>query len=102
MKTWFASNWLKLLALVMVLSAIYPIGYYVYYQFMGWVVVGAVVIAALQAHQMNRSLLMWVLILVGVVFNPIAPFYLGATVWQALDMVAAFIFLVSIVTLRSK
>ena len=101
MKTWLAYNWLKLLALVMALGAIYPFPY-VYYQLMGWVILGAAFIAAQQSHEHDRPILMWVLIFTAVIFNPVAPLYFSTVVWQGLDTLAALIFLVSIVLLKAK
>lgn len=104
MKTWFTYNWLKLLALLMSLAAIYPFStdYYFYYQFLSWVVLGAAFISVQQAHLEDKVALMWVLILTAVIFNPFQPFYLTRVMWQAMDLFAALVFFVSIITLNPK
>ncbi len=100
--TWINNNWLKVVAIVMVLAAILPIQYFVYYQLMNWVVLGAAVVTALQAREMKNEFWMWLFILVAVVFNPIAPLHLRADVWQIADIVVALLFIISILLIKPK
>lgn len=104
MKTWLTYNWIKLLALVMALVAIYPFGadYYFYYQFLGWVILGAAFISVQQAHLQDRVVLMWVLLFTAVIFNPFQPFFLTRVMWQAMDLFASLVFFVSIIALNPK
>ncbi len=100
--TWIKFNWLKVVAIVMVLAAILPIQYFVYYQLMNWVVVGAAIVTALQARALKSESLMWLFILVAVVFNPVAPLHLRADVWQIVDIVVALLFIISFFVIKPK
>ena len=96
MKTWITYNWLKLLAIAFVLGAVY-LAYaviavpFAFYQFMNWIVLGASIVTAV-----------WLFLLVGVTFNPVAPMYFNALVWNIADLVVATLFILSFVFLRSK
>ena len=94
MKNFFTNHWLKLLAIVMLLGALYTFPF-VYYQLMNWVVVGASLVTVQQAYQRNITPLGWLFALVAVVFNPLAPLYLRADVWNIVDIVAAVLFIIS-------
>ncbi|MBL8031747.1 MAG: hypothetical protein JNK33_05500 [Candidatus Doudnabacteria bacterium] len=101
MNTFLSNHWLKLLAVVLLLGALgsFP---FVYYQLMNWVVVGASLVTVQQAYQRNMTALGWVFALVAVVFNPLAPLYLRADVWQVADLTAAALFAVSFFLITSK
>ena len=75
---------------------------YVYYQLLNWVVLGAALVTANHAHDKNRPLLMWVFIILAVIFNPVAPFYLSPIAWHVLDLVAAGLFYASFLLIRAK
>ena len=108
MKTWLSYNWLKLTAILMALIAIavafFPIYSlpYVYYQMLNWVVLGAALVTASHAHEYNRTVMMWVFIILAVIFNPVAPFYLNALQWHMFDLVAIFLFFTSLILLKPK
>ncbi len=100
--TWLEQNWLKVLAIGMVLGALFSVPYFAYYQLMNWVVVGAAVVTAWQALRQGSEWLMWVFIVVAVVFNPLAPLYFRADVWQIADIVAALLFTASFFLIRTR
>ncbi len=104
MKTFFTQNWLKLLAIVLILGAVQPFLSlpFAYYQIMNWVVVGASILSAKMADRFSRPFLTWLFIFIAVIFNPIAPIYLRADVWQITDLVTALIFAFSLVFLKGK
>ncbi|MBI3638439.1 hypothetical protein HY227_01710 [Candidatus Wolfebacteria bacterium] len=99
MKNWLNFNWLKLVAVVVVLGALVfeknwtlP---FIYYQLMNWVVGGAFLITAWQARQQKNFFWMWLFIFSAVVFNPLAPLYLQQNVWRIIDVVAVALFVIS-------
>jgi FtsH-binding integral membrane protein len=95
-------NWLKLLAIIMVLAAFANLSFlpYAYYQLMNWVVAGAAVAVAMHSYQRDYYFLMWIFALVAVIFNPLAPIYLRADVWKVTDIVAALLFVISLFVVR--
>ncbi len=102
MSTWIQANWLKLLAIAMALGALAPIPYFVYFQLMNWIVVGAALVTAWQAYKQNSMWIVWVFALVAVVFNPVAPLYLSAVTWQMADVVVVVLFLISLILVKPK
>ncbi len=103
MNTWLNYHWLKLLALAMSLGAVYSQFPYVYYQLTGWVILGAGLTSAQQAHQHDRSFLLWVFMVVAVVFNPFQPLSISEVVaWQALYLAGALIFFAGLFLLKAK
>ncbi|HEY4516765.1 hypothetical protein A2763_00960 [Candidatus Kaiserbacteria bacterium RIFCSPHIGHO2_01_FULL_54_36] len=99
---WVRDNWLKVLAILLVLGALTDVPYYAYYQLMNWVVVGAALVTAWQAYKLNKDWLMWLFVLVAVVFNPLAPFYFSADMWRIADVIVAILFLASFFLIKPK
>lgn len=88
-------NYYKIAAIVvgiMLLLAI-PSGLwpYVYYQILREVVTITAVIGAIMAFNENKQAWVWILGIVAVVFNPIAPLYLAKETWAVIDFVAAIV-----------
>jgi Na+/alanine symporter len=92
---WIKNNWLSVLASALLVGALFSIEFFVYYQLMNWVVVGASIMVAFRAKRDGKEWLMWLFALVAVVFNPLAPLYLRADVWQIADVVASLMFVVT-------
>ena len=107
MKNWIIYNWLRLLA-VGFLGGAYWLAIsetavpFAYYQYMNWIVLGASLVTAEQANVQNKMFHIWLFLLVAVTFNPVAPMYFRADIWQLTDLVVALIFLISLFSLRSK
>lgn len=97
---WLKENWLKLVAIVMALGALasFP---YVYYQLLNWVIAGAALLTAWQAHRQKNDWVAWLFAILAVIFNPIAPLYLGTGTWQILDVIAAVALALSFIVVRT-
>lgn len=102
MKTWLEENWFKLLAIVMVLGALPSVFPMMYYQLMNWVVMIVAFVSAKQAHKRGSTWLMAPLALVAIIFNPLAPFYLRADIWQIADVIVAILFVISVFIIREQ
>ena len=101
MNAWLADNWLRLLAILMVLGVLgAPFASltlpYAYYQLMNWVVVIASVVATWQAYREHNEWVMWLFILAAVIFNPVAPLFLSAQMWQIADALVVILFALSL------
>ncbi|MDQ3015044.1 MAG: hypothetical protein M3Q73_04215 [bacterium] len=96
MKTWFADNWIKVVAIALLIGALNTAFPFVYFQVMNWVVVIAAVITVRQELVRRNTFLAWVFVAVAVLFNPIAPLYLRQDIWQIADLVGAALFLISL------
>ncbi|OJI07309.1 hypothetical protein BK005_01940 [bacterium CG10_37_50] len=87
---WIKKNWYILLAVALLLGSFgdHP---YSYYQLLRWVVAIVAFYSAYIASQKGNSIWMWVLIALGILFNPIKPFYLERETWQIMDVLGALI-----------
>lgn len=69
-----------------------PYGYYV---LMRWVVCAACAYAAWVASEERQGIWVWVLGALALLFNPIIPFRMHRSDWQAFDMIGAAIMFVA-------
>jgi hypothetical protein len=101
MKNWFKNHLLKLAAIIMSLGALanFP---YAYFQLMNWVVTIASIQIIYQAHRQDRIFLVWLFGFTAIVFNPLAPLYLRADIWQGVDILAAALFVISVFLFRDR
>ena len=108
MKTFLNNNWLKIVAIAMLLAAL--VSHFnvlfvmpsAYYQLMNWAVVGAALMIVWQSYKISKPLPMWLFVLVAVVFNPIAPIYLTKFAWQIADIIVVVLFAVSFFLMKEK
>lgn len=92
--SWFGVNWLSLVAIFAVFGALFNSEFpYAYFQIMNWIVVAAAILVALRVHNVA---VMWLFISIAILFNPIAPIFLRADIWQIADVIVIFIFIISL------
>ncbi|MEX0998373.1 MAG: DUF6804 family protein [Thermodesulfobacteriota bacterium] len=98
---WLKNNWYILLAVALLLGSLgdHPYGYY---QLLRWVVSIVAFYSAYIAFQNGSSAWIWILIAIGVLFNPIRPFYLDRGTWLILDIVSAVVLTIFIISGRKK
>lgn len=91
---WLGANWLTLVAVGLVVGALYNSNLpFAYFQVMNWAVVGAAILIALRVH---IAPIMWTFIAVAVLFNPISPIFLRVDIWQIADVIVIFFFILSL------
>jgi hypothetical protein len=92
MNNWLKENWFKIVAAVILFVGIgqHPYGYY---EFLRWVASASAFYAAYRSHLAKHSIWVSLFIIIGVVFNPIIPFYLAQSLWQKWDLIAGAIFI---------
>jgi hypothetical protein len=69
---------------------------YSYYQFLRWITCISAFSLAYLAYGNERNEWMWVFVIIGILFNPIAPFYLDQETWQFYNFAVAFTYFISI------
>jgi hypothetical protein len=90
---WINGNWFKVLAAIILFVGIgqHPYGYY---EFLRWAACASAFYAAYRSYHAKHS--GWAIIfgILGVLFNPIFPFYLAQSTWQKWDFLAGAIFII--------
>lgn len=83
-----------IIAAVMLFGALgeWPYGYY---QLLRWVVCAAAVFIAYFGWQWKRIWAVWLLGVLAVLFNPIVTIHLNREIWQVIDVMSGFMFIVS-------
>ncbi len=104
MNTWLNTTWLRVLAILGLVTAAFAADLlpYAYFQLLNWVVAGASVAIACQAYTAKKAFILWLFMIVAVVFNPLAPLYFRQDVWRVADLVAALIFAATFFFGRAK
>lgn len=90
-------NVVTIISIGMLLIAI-PTGLwgYGYYVLLRWVVTGTALFVLWAAYELKETKWIWIMGLIALLFNPIAPIYLDKNTWVIIDFIVAGIFLISI------
>jgi hypothetical protein len=92
-----ASGIAILMLLLAIPSGIWPYGYY---QILRWVIAGVAVFIGFTAYKLEKKVWIWLMGIITLLFNPIAPIYLDKGTWVVIDFIVAIIFLVSIFKIK--
>lgn len=80
------------IAAIALLIAVVPVWPYFFYQLLKLVVFGAAAFSVYLYHKEKDQKWMIIMIVIGLVFNPINPLYFGHFLWSIVDIVAAILF----------
>jgi len=84
-------TWVSIIMLILAIPPMWP---YFYYQILRWVVAGTAVYNAFYSYKSNYIRWVWIMIIIGIIFNPVEPIFLGKEIWIVLDIISAIIFLI--------
>ncbi len=73
---------------------------YVFYILLRFVVCGSGLYLAFRAYELRKSIWVWLMGGIAVLFNPLVPIGLRRSDWQILDVVAAVVSAVSIFAIK--
>jgi len=90
----------RLLSVALLLLALLKLPYG-YFTLLRWAVCVVAVYHVVLANNMKRGVMGIYFGLIAILFNPIIPVYLNRQTWQPIDLVAALLFLLSFIFLRS-
>lgn len=85
-----------LLSAIMLLLAIPEFFPYGYYTLLRWVVSAGAVFLVYISHQLKKTFWVFLMALIALLFNPIAPIHLDKETWVIINLIVAVLFLVSI------
>lgn len=86
----------SLLSIIMLLLAIPTFLPYGYYILLRWVVSASAVFLVYLSHQFKKTFWVFLMALIALLFNPIAPIHLDKETWVIINLIVAVLFLVSI------
>jgi|SRR3990167_10005113 len=94
-------NWFRVAIILIMLGAFgdHP---YSYFQFLRWATAIASFYLAYSAYNKNKTGWTWTFAIIGILFNPITPFYLERETWQVFNLVVAIIYFISIFKFKIK
>ena len=69
---------------------------YSYYQILRWVVAGTAGYSAYLAYLQKKTIWVWILAIIAILFNPISSFHFDRETWSMLNVISAIIFFISI------
>ncbi len=89
----------SIIAILMLLGSLghWPYGYYTLLRF---IVCGTSAYIAFIAYSNRSTWAVWVFAIMAVLFNPIAPFYLGREIWQVVDFISAILIIIGVIRVR--
>lgn len=85
----------KTLAILMLTVATFPLPYD-YYILLRWVVCGTSLYLAYYYHVCKKTNMVWIFGLMALFFNPLFPLHLLKSTWVIIDIIAAWIFFISL------
>jgi len=97
--TWLRQNWHRL-AIILIMLYAFGDNPYSYYQFLRWATAICSFYLAFTAYNSNRIGWTWIFTIIGILFNPIAPFYMSRDSWQFYNLSVAVIYFISIFKLK--
>lgn len=85
------------IVLLLAIPAIWPYGYYI---LLRWIVTISAVFLVWISYKLEKKFWLFLMIIVALLFNPIAPIYFGKEIWVVIDFIVAILFLVSIFKIK--
>lgn len=73
---------------------------YGYYQILRWVIASVTGYSAYLAYKHEKITWTWILGIIAVLYNPIAPIYLDREIWSVIDVITAAIIFTSIFKMK--
>lgn len=81
-----------IVAIILLITAFVDLGVGIaYYQLLRWMTTICAVLLAIRFYEKNQGLFITFCI-IAILFNPIAPIYLGRSLWRIVDALTAIIF----------
>ena len=95
-------NIASVIVIVMLLLAIPDIWPYGYYIVLRWVVTASALFLIWISYELKKGFWLFLMIIVAILFNPLAPIHFNKEAWVVIDFVVAILFLVTIYKIKGK
>ena len=96
MKNFLKENWFKLVAVGILIGALWDHPYS-YYQLLRWIVAVSGAYSAYLAYEHKDNTWTWIFSIIAVLFNPIIPFTFSRETWQVIDVATAVVIFTNII-----
>lgn len=83
--------------LILAIPKIWPYGYYI---FLRWVITSSSIFLAWISYNLKKTFWLFSMVLIALLFNPIASIYLRKEVWVVIDSFVTILFLGSIFRIK--
>ena len=96
MTNFLKNNWFKLVAVGVLIGALWshPYGYY---QLLRWIVAVVSAYSAYLAYKHKDNTWTWTFGIIAVLFNPIIPFTFAKETWQVIDVATSVVIFVNVI-----
>jgi len=91
-------NWYLFIPTILLIIAIGDLDYS-YYQILRIIITIFAVVFALMFKALENMRLMFIMIIIAILFNPILPIYLDKDIWVFLDLISSVVFLISAISI---
>lgn len=88
---------ISIIMLLLAIPAIWPYGYYI---LLRWVIAASALFLVWASYELGKKFWLFLMAIVALLFNPIAPIHLDKETWVVIDFIVAMIFLVSIFKIK--
>lgn len=92
-------NTASVISAIMLLLAI-PSWAYGYYVLLRWMVTASAVFLVYIAYNLKNKFWFFLMAIIALLFNPLAPVHLDKQVWVVIDFIVAILFLISIFRIK--
>jgi hypothetical protein len=95
MQNFLKNNWFKLVAIGILIGALWSHPY-AYYQLLRWIVAVVGAYSAYLYYERQNNTWVWIFAIITVLFNPFFPFYFAKETWQMIDVATAVIIFINV------
>lgn len=88
---------ISIIMLLLAIPAIWPYGYYI---LLRWVIATGAIFLIWVAYNLKKTFWLFLMGIIALLFNPIAPIHLNKETWIVIDLIVATLFFVSIFKLK--
>ena len=90
---------ISIIMLLLAIPTFWPYGYYI---LLRWVIAISALLSLWVAYNFKRTFWLFLMGIIALLFNPIAPVYLDKGTWVIIDIVVAITFFISIFKIKTK
>ena len=91
-----------IISVVMLFLAVPSLFPYGYFQILRWIVTGTAIYSGYISYKLDYKAWVWIMAIIAILFNPIAPIHLDKGLWVMIDTVTAVLMFISLRFIKMK